>query len=126
MHQTKQWHMLDYVLMNWKFRTSIHDTRAYRYAAGGIGTDHHLLRTKVKIHLKCRQKGVRNNRLRLDTSKLNDDTRVKDFRIMIEVKSKTLYSSHMSIDEKYRSVADCIHQAGEQLFRTDTERRNNE
>ena len=119
--------MLDYVLMNWKFRTSIPDTRAYRYAVGGIGTGHHLLRTKVKIHLKCRrQKGVRNNRLRLDTSKLNDDTRVKDFRIMIEVKSKILYSSHMSIDEKYRSVADCIYEDGEQLFRTDTERRNNE
>src|ERR1700722_4004853 len=118
--------MLDYVLMNWKFRTSIPDTRAYRYAVGGIGTGHHLLRTKVKIHLKCRQKGVRNNRLRLDTSKLNDDTRVKDFRTMIEAKSKTLYSSHMSIDEKYRSVADCIYQAGEKLFRRDTEGRNSE
>ncbi|CAF2594900.1 unnamed protein product [Rotaria sp. Silwood2] len=44
--KTKQWHMLDYVLVNRKFRNSIQDVRAHRGATGGIGTDHHLLRAK--------------------------------------------------------------------------------
>ena len=54
--KTKKWHMLDYVLVNRKFRNSIQDVRAYRGATGGIGTDHHLLMAKVRIHLKCRKK----------------------------------------------------------------------
>jgi len=61
--KTKQWHMLDYALVNLKFRSSIHDVRAYRGATGGIGTDHHLLRAKVRVHLKCRQKKVKTGRL---------------------------------------------------------------
>lgn len=34
--KTKQWHMLDYVLVNLKFRNSIHDVRAHRGATDGI------------------------------------------------------------------------------------------
>ncbi len=56
--KTKQWHMLDYVLVNRKFRNSIHDVRAHRGATGDIGTDHHLLIAKVRIHLKCRSGGA--------------------------------------------------------------------
>ncbi|CAF3954733.1 unnamed protein product, partial [Rotaria magnacalcarata] len=58
----KQWHMLDYVLVNRKFRNSIQDVRAHRDATGGIRTDHHLLRAKVHIHLKCRKKTTETGR----------------------------------------------------------------
>ncbi|CAF4152005.1 unnamed protein product [Rotaria sordida] len=54
--KTKQWHMLDYVLVNRKFRTSVQDVRVHRGATGGIGTDHHLIRAKIRLHLKCRRK----------------------------------------------------------------------
>ncbi|CAF1601977.1 unnamed protein product [Rotaria magnacalcarata] len=48
--------MLDYILVNRKFRNSIQDVRVHRGATGGIGTDHHLSRAKVRLHLKCRKK----------------------------------------------------------------------
>ncbi|CAF0801605.1 unnamed protein product [Didymodactylos carnosus] len=38
--------------VNWKFRTSVHDVRAHRGAAGFIGTDHHLLRAKFVKHVR--------------------------------------------------------------------------
>ncbi|CAF3849768.1 unnamed protein product, partial [Rotaria sp. Silwood1] len=47
--KTKQWHMLDYILVNRKFRSSVQDVRAHRGATGGIGTDHHLLRAKIRL-----------------------------------------------------------------------------
>jgi hypothetical protein len=52
----KKWHMLNYTLVNKKFRSSVEDVRVYRNAAGAIGTDHHLVRTKLKLHLRCRKK----------------------------------------------------------------------
>ncbi|CAF4547529.1 unnamed protein product, partial [Rotaria magnacalcarata] len=54
--KTKKWHMFDYILVNRKFRNSIQDVRAHRGETGGIGADHHLLRAKVRLHLKCRKK----------------------------------------------------------------------
>ncbi|CAF3383669.1 unnamed protein product [Rotaria sp. Silwood2] len=35
-----------------KFRSSVEDVRFYRKASGIIGTDHHLMRSKIKLHLK--------------------------------------------------------------------------
>jgi exonuclease III len=52
---TKQWHMLDYTIVNGKFRSSVEDV-CVRKAAGAVGTDHQLLRTKVKLHLRSRRK----------------------------------------------------------------------
>ncbi|CAF2074453.1 unnamed protein product [Rotaria magnacalcarata] len=47
---TKQWHMLDYILVNRKFRSSVQDVRAHRGATDGIGTYHRLLRAKIRQH----------------------------------------------------------------------------
>ncbi|CAF4298915.1 unnamed protein product, partial [Rotaria sordida] len=46
----------DYVLVKRKFRTSVQNVRAHRGATDGIGTDHHLTRAKIRLHLKCRRK----------------------------------------------------------------------
>ena len=51
----KQWQTLDYTLVNRKFRSSIEDVRVHRTAASAIRTDHHLLRTKLKFHLRSRK-----------------------------------------------------------------------
>ncbi|CAF3953827.1 unnamed protein product [Rotaria sp. Silwood1] len=58
--KTKQWHMLDYILVNRKFRSSVQDVLVHRGATGGIGTVHHLLRAKVRLHWKCRRKTEKN------------------------------------------------------------------
>jgi endonuclease/exonuclease/phosphatase family metal-dependent hydrolase len=41
--------MLDYVLVNRKFRNSVRNVRAHRDATSGVGTDHHLLTAKVPM-----------------------------------------------------------------------------
>ena len=69
--ETKQWHVLDYVLVNRKFRTSIQDVRVHRGATDGIGTDHHFLLAKVRLHLIYWPKNKREDRLRLDHLKID-------------------------------------------------------
>ncbi|CAF3824708.1 unnamed protein product, partial [Adineta steineri] len=49
---TKKWHMLDYTLVNKKFRSSVEDVRVFRNAAGAIGTDHHLTLSGAVFHNK--------------------------------------------------------------------------
>ena len=66
----KTWHMLDYMIINQKFRSSVHDVRVHRNAVGTIGTDHHLLRVKIKLHLRSREKYQRPTRLMYSTQKL--------------------------------------------------------
>ncbi|CAF4394209.1 unnamed protein product, partial [Rotaria magnacalcarata] len=78
--KTKKWHMFDYILVNRKFRNSIQDVRAHRGETGGIGTDHHLLRAKVCLHLKCRKKTTETGRLKLDYEKLNNEKLVAEFQ----------------------------------------------
>ena len=46
----------------------------------GIGTDHHLLRAKVRIRLKCRKKTAETDRLKLDYEKLNNENMVAEFQ----------------------------------------------
>jgi hypothetical protein len=64
----KQWHTLDYTLVNKKFRSSVEDVRFYRKAAGVIGTDHHLMRTKVRFHLNWRKQRGGQQQFQLDRS----------------------------------------------------------
>ncbi|CAF1042994.1 unnamed protein product, partial [Didymodactylos carnosus] len=116
---TKEWHMLDYTLVNRKFRTSVHDVRAYRAAGGAIGTDHHLMRTKVRIHLKCRQKKKKNGRLKLDPKKLQNQSLTKCFEDEVEEKRKTEYSNDMSLDEKYANFVKYVRECANKLFQSD-------
>ncbi len=52
--------------------------RVFRRAAGTIGTDHHLMRSKIKLHLKSIRKKNQQTRLCLDRLKLQDN--MKDDR----------------------------------------------
>ena len=70
----KTWHTLDYTIVNRKFRSSLEDARFLRKATGAIGTDHHLMRSKIKLHLKWRaKKDAQHKQLRLDQTKLADE-----------------------------------------------------
>ncbi|CAF2129927.1 unnamed protein product [Rotaria magnacalcarata] len=95
LHQTswmhpgnKIWHMIDYTLANKKFRSSVEHVRMYRRASGAIGTDHHLMRTKIKIHLKSRRKCGLQKKISMDAVKLKDEKLVeafqKDLREMVD------------------------------------------
>ena len=68
--RTKKWHTLNYTLVNNKFRSSVEDVRFHRKATGVIGTDHHLMRTKVKFHLKTRRRIVPQKHFLVDRTKV--------------------------------------------------------
>lgn len=78
--RNKKWHILDYTIVNKKFRTSVEDVRMFRRAAGVIGTDHHLMRIKIRMHLKNRRKHVGMKRLNVDSTKLKDDKSLVAFQ----------------------------------------------
>ena len=77
--RTKKWHLIDYTLVNKKFRSSVENVRMLRGAAGSIGADQHLMRVKIRIHLKSRQKGTDRKKTNADSTKLKDDKVVTAF-----------------------------------------------
>jgi hypothetical protein len=119
--------MLDYVLVNRKFRSSIHDVRAHRGATGGIGTDHHLLRAKVRVHLKCRKKKAKTGRLKLDYEKLNDEKVLAGFQAeLLKHRNNTEKDSkELSVNEKFTQFVDYIRESGEEHFAKDQKYQKN-
>jgi hypothetical protein len=120
MHPGKKvWHMLDYTLVNRKFRSSVEDVRVHRTAAGAIGTDHHLLRAKVKFHLRSRRKNQHAKRMRLDFKKLNDESLVDAFQKDIEEMRKEAANATMTFDEKYTNFVEYIKKTEYEHFQQD-------
>ena len=118
-HQTS-WHMLDYTIVNRKFRSSVEDARSLRRATGAIGTDHHLLRSKIKLHLRCKKKKNRQQpQLRLDRSKLEDEVVVKRFQSELEKNLAESKKDDDSIDVKYAKFVKHIKEAAEDHFQPD-------
>ena len=70
---------IDHVLINRKFRTSVLDARAIRSA--DIKSDHHLVRTKLRLKLKAapKRRGIR--RTTYDTQKMESDGCRRQFRL---------------------------------------------
>lgn len=117
MHPGKKvWHMLDYTLVNRKFRSSVEDVRVHRTVAGTIGTDHHLLRSKVKIHLKSRKKKYQAIPMRLDSKKLCDENVVNAFQSDIKKMQKKTENDIMTVDKKYTNFVECIKSLGQEHF----------
>ncbi|CAF4219297.1 unnamed protein product, partial [Adineta steineri] len=98
---TKKWHMLDYTLVNKKFRSSVEDVRVFRNAAGAIGTDHHLVRTKLKFHLRWRKKAEKPQCLRLEINKMKDVDLKRDFQEQLSYKLDAIAAQKKPIKEKY-------------------------
>ena len=71
-------HILDYVIVNQQFRSSILDTRVYRKTH--LESDHRLLVSKLRLKLKARRrKAQRYPRYQVDASYL-EDQQVLEFR----------------------------------------------
>ncbi|CAF2121924.1 unnamed protein product [Rotaria magnacalcarata] len=117
MHPEKKvWHMLDYTVVNRKFRSSVEDLRVHRMAAGTIGTDHHLLRAKVKIHLRSRKKSQHAKRIRLDCKKLRDENVVDAFQKGIKKMREAMKNDTMTVNQKYANFVKCVKGLGQQHF----------
>ncbi|CAF3834114.1 unnamed protein product, partial [Rotaria magnacalcarata] len=99
-----------YVLVNRKFRFSVQVERARRGATGGIGTDHHLLRAKMRLHLKCRRKTEKKYRLRLDQSKPTDNCLVSAFQIDLANENKGIRRDNntLSVNEKFANFVNSV------------------
>lgn len=105
---TKKWHLLDYTSVNRKFRSSVENVRFYRKASGSIGTDHHLMRSKIKLHLKSRKSNKQHNRFRLDHTKLNDERVVENFQKDISKKFEETKDEDVDVDEKYETLVQSL------------------
>jgi hypothetical protein len=52
----------------------------FRRAAGAIETGHHLMRVKIRMHLKSRRKNVSSKKMNVDMTKLNDGKLLEAFQ----------------------------------------------
>ena len=119
----KQWHTLDYTLVNRKFRSSVEDVRVHRTAAGSIGTDHHLLRTKLKFHLRSRKKRPRNHRIRLNRKKMRNENLMKAFQDEITNRPVTTEPTNTTVNEKYSDFVAYVNNASEKFFKSNNDGR---
>jgi exonuclease III len=115
---SKTWHMLDYTLVNKQFRSSVEDVRVHRTAAGVIGTDHHLLRTKLKFHLKSRRKVANIQPLRVDRKNLKNEHLKMAFQAQLNRRPQQPTFSQ-TIDQKYTDFVDYVHQTSGLIFQQD-------
>ena len=115
----KKWHMIDYTLVNKKFRSSVEDVRMLRGAAGSIGTDHHLMRAKIKIHLKSRRKNVNSKRVNVDSAKLKDDKLLETFQKALQYILDTASDDTINIDQRYELFLSQIKEKAKYHFPVD-------
>ncbi|XP_022792493.1 craniofacial development protein 2-like [Stylophora pistillata] len=80
---------IDHVLVNQQFRRSVQDTRVLRGA--DVGSDHQLVRTKVKLKLKKITKPT-STRTKYDTGKLQNESIRKAFSIELRNQFSVLES----------------------------------
>ena len=116
---SKKWHMIDYTLINRKFRSSVEDVRVLRSCIGSIGTDHHLLRTKLKFHLKSRRKGNRISRsIRLDKKKLQHPIRRREFQEALSSLPPPI-TNNSTCNERYKDFIQNVNDLSQQYFAQD-------
>ena len=114
---SKTWHMLDYALVNKRFRSSVEDVRVHRTAAGAVGTDHHLLRIKLKFHLKSRRKAVNIQPPCVDQRKLKNAKLKMAFQVQLNRRPQQPTSP--TIDQKYTDFAEYVRQTSVSIFQQD-------
>ena len=106
--------------MNNKFRSSVEDIRFQRKATGVIGTDHHLMRTKVKFHLKTQRRIVPQKRFLVDRTKMKEGTNVTVFQNDLAQKLTTIQSENIDLEFRYGRFVDIIKEAATKHFKPNT------
>ena len=118
--RTRKWHTLDYTLVNNKFRSSVGDVRFHRKATGVIGTDHYLMRTKVKFHLKTRRRIVPQKHYLVDRTKMKEGTNVTAFQNDLAQKLTTIQSGNTDLEFRYGQFVDIIKETATKYFKPNT------
>lgn len=117
---SRKWHTLDYTLVNRKYRSSVEDVRMLRRAAGTIGTDHHLMRVKVKFHLKSRRRTNNKEKAKYDPAKMKEADTVRRFQSDIRSTLDAYANNSISAAEKYSQFVVCLKDNAEKHFKTDS------
>ena len=88
----------------------------YRRASGAIGTDHHLMRTKIKIHLKSRRKCDLQKKTSIDAVKLKDEKLVEEFQKDLREMVDDANVDTITIEEKYELFVSHLKEKAEEHF----------
>ena len=113
------WHMIDYPLINKKFRSSVEDVRMFRRAARAVGTDHHLMRAKIRLHLKSRRNVIAQKRLQYDITKFKNQQAVKAFQNDLCESLNDAFNNSISLDAKYSAFMKHLKEHVEKHFKLD-------
>ena len=115
----KTWHIIDYTLVNKKFRPSVEDVRMFRRASGVVGTDHHLMRAKITLHLRSRRKVMVQKRLKYNSTKFKNEQAVKAFQNDLCEILNDAYNNSISLDAKYSAFMEHLEEHVEKHFKLD-------
>ena len=118
--RSKKWHTLEYTLVKNKFRSSVEDVPFHGKATGVIDTDHHLMRTKVKFHLKTRRRIVLQKHFLVDRTKMKEGTNVIAFQNDLAQKLTTIQSGNIDLEFRYGQFMDIIKETATKHFKSNT------
>ena len=97
---------IDHIIINGRWRHSLQDVIVRRGA--DVGSDHHLLPTKIKLHLKRVQTTAKSTQQRFDTAKLKDPTTRKKFSLALRNKYQVLGDIGQGLDEDVETTWNSI------------------
>ena len=104
--------LLDYVLVNARFRTSLRDVRVMRGA--DCGTDHHLVRALVQLRLKRQRKPANVVRQR-EWSKLAEPACKQQFQISLSNRFAALAELNIDVKEKAERFAVIVSECAKEI-----------
>ena len=90
-----------------------------RGAAGTIGTDHHLMRVKIRLHLRSRRKNANSKKINVDSTKLKDDKLLEAFQKDLQNTFENTKDDTISIDQKYELFLSQLKEKAKYHFPTD-------
>ena len=90
-----------------------------RGAAGTIGTDHHLMRVKIRLHLRSRRKNANSKKINVDSTKLKDDKLLEAFQKDLQNTFENTKDDTISIDQKYERFLSQLKEKAKYHFPTD-------
>jgi len=119
-HHKVTWHspdgktrsMIDYILVKQRWRSSIHDTRAYWGSIDTAKSDHALVVSKIKLHFKITR--PKTKALRFKTHLLKLPNVCNQFNAVLESKLQNLDNS--SVNEICSSIKDSIIKTASQVL----------
>ena len=95
----KTHNMIDHILINKRFQSSVNLAQTRTFTGADIGSDHDLLMTSVRLRLKKIKKG-KSPKIRFDLEKLKDPDIAAEFQATIGGKFAPLFTAHLDIDSR--------------------------